>query len=318
MENRFFTFISMFEFRNGLVGGGLVALATLLFASKGIFIKLAYQYNVDSLSLLTLRLTISLPFFIGLLWYYGKQNEGFAKLKPLFWKVAIVGILGYHIASLFSFLGIQYITASMERVLLTSYPTMVLLISFFILRKRVSRNQVLALFLTYVGIIIAFASGLLDEAQDNFMLGGALILFCSFTYAIYLVSSGELIPKLGSQLFNAACMISACLSTIFHYLLVNGFSISEYPLEVYGYGSALAILGTVIPTIMFTEAIRLIGSGNTAIVTTIGPIFTIILAYIILGESLNLWQWVGTILVLFGVSQVVLHKNTDEKESFAK
>lgn len=206
------------------------------------------------------------------------------------------------------------ITASMERVLLTTYPTMVVLLSFFFLGKKILLRQVIALILTYSGIFIAFSQGILDPAQGNFQLGGSLVLLCALSYAIYMVYAGELIPLLGSQLFNATSLLAACISIFIHYLLSNSFIIQNYGTEVLWYGFILAIVSTVLPTMLFTEGIRRLGSNNAAIITSLGPICTIALAYLILGETMNQYQWLGTVLVIAGVTFVVLHKQTEHKK----
>jgi drug/metabolite transporter (DMT)-like permease len=206
------------------------------------------------------------------------------------------------LASIFDFWGLQYITAGLERVILYSYPTIVLLISALFLKKRVSRHQFTAVAICYIGIFIAVRFGSRDETSSNIVVGVVLIFLSSLTYAIYLVGSGELIPKLGVWKFTSIAMLVSTFCVIVHFgatLPIN--PLFCYPPEVYGYAVAMALFATVIPSFLISEGIKRVGATNAAVIGGVGPVSTIILASVFLGETFTLTQVVGTLCVIAGV-----------------
>ena len=203
------------------VGFILVFLSAFCFACKGILIKLAYQYHIDSISLLTLRMLFALPFYVGIALYVARQRathlESTVKLTLRQWlTLALLGITGYYFASFFNFLGLVYVTASLERILLFTYPTFVLLLNAFGYGRRVSRLQMLALLLTYAGILIAFVGNIDHTRQGNVALGAFWVILSGLVYAIYLVGSDRMIARIGPQRFTCYAMMAATVPTVLH------------------------------------------------------------------------------------------------------
>ncbi|NUN99989.1 MAG: DMT family transporter [Saprospiraceae bacterium] len=287
-----------------LIASLLVLLSAICFSGKAVLVKLAYQHHIDSVSLLTLRMIFSLPFFLLNAWI-GKERHkktgNYERLKYSDWlRIIALGLSGYYFASLLDFMGLQYITAGLERLILFLYPTMVLLLSSFFLRKAITRAQLVALLLTYGGVAMA----LLDRTQlggSNVPLGAALIFGSGLAYAIYMVGSTKWVVRLGAMRYTSSAMIAASMAIILHHGIVYQWHLWHYPAEVYWLVLAMAIFATVLPTLMVSEGIRIIGAGNTAIISSIGPVATIVMGYFFLGETFGGWQIPGTLLVMAGV-----------------
>ncbi|MEM6765393.1 MAG: DMT family transporter [Bacteroidota bacterium] len=292
-----------------LVGFGLALVGAFFFSSKAVFIKLAYQYEVDPVSLLTLRMLFALPFFVGTLFYQSYAEER----KRFKWKdwvaLGAFAIMGYYLASLMDFIGLQYLTASLERVLLFIYPTFVMLLSALFLRKRITSIQLVALAITYTGILIIFYEKLSISWDTLLIIGALWVVGAAITYAVYLVGSEYYMRRIGSVKFTALAMTIACSTVVFHYTAVNGsWEIFQFPLAVYIYVLMIAIFATVIPSFLISEAIARIGAGNVSIVSSIGPVSTMLLAYLLLGERYTFWQVVGTLIVIGGILLITLMK----------
>jgi drug/metabolite transporter (DMT)-like permease len=283
------------------IGAFLVFLAAFCFAMKGVLIKLAYQYSIDSISLLTLRMLFALPFYVGIALNLAKKSPPVQLTIRQWITLAMLGITGYYFASFFNFLGLVYITASLERILLFVYPTFVLLMNALGFGRRVTRLQLFALLLTYGGILLAFVGNIETTQQKDVLLGAFWVILSGVVYAIYLVGSDRMIARIGSQRFTCYAMIAATVPTVLHCIIENGLHLGGYPLPVYALGLSMGIFVTVIPTFMIAEGIKRVGSGNASIIASIGPIFTIILATTILHETISTEQIIGTLLVLTGV-----------------
>lgn len=295
-----------------IVGAVLVFLGAILFSTKAVLVKLAYRYEVDSISLLALRMLFSLPFFLLVAALSGrhKKKQGLS-LRPRDWRhILMLGVLGYYLASLLDFLGLQYITASLERLILFVYPTLVLLIGAVVYREPVSRRQLGALILTYLGITIAFSEGLSMNGGPNFILGAGMIFFGALAYAAYIVGSGRMLPRIGTLRFTSLAMTASAAAILIHHGIAYQWALFGFPPPVYGLAVLMALIATVIPSFMISEGIRNIGSGNASIIGSIGPISTIVLAYIFLGERLGWLQWAGTVLVIAGVLVITMQKRS--------
>ncbi|MEM8899855.1 MAG: DMT family transporter [Bacteroidota bacterium] len=295
--------------KNLLSGFGFALLGAVMFSSKAVFVKLAYQYEVDPISLLTLRMGFSLPFFLGTLFYQSMANEKLDFKWKDWMGFAAIAIMGYYLASLMDFTGIQYLSASLGRVILFIYPTFVILLSALFLKKRISPIQLAALAITYTGILIIFYEKLHLTWDSAFLIGAVWVLGSAVTYASYLVGSEFYLKRMGSVRFTAIAMTIAGLVVIAHYLLANGSaSIFRLPLEVYGIGFLIAIIATVLPSFLVSEAISRIGAGNVSIVSSIGPVSTMVLAYFVLAERFTIWQTVGTLVVIGGILLITMMK----------
>ncbi len=279
----------------------LVALGAIMFSAKAIVIKLAYtNFEVDDITLLTLRFGFALPFFAVIAaWRY--QEGLFKGISKKDWGIiAVLSMLGYYIAAWFDFMGLQYITAGLERIILFIYPTLVVLFSRLFLRKAISRKALIALGITYLGVFIIALDPHIFEAE-NVIKGGSMILVSAITYALYLVFGGEQINKYGSINFNSIAMLFSSVYVVLHFSAFSETPITSLPLSLYGYGIVLAIFCTVLPTFMVMEGIKLLGANLGSIVASIGPVSTIFLGYIFLKETFTIQELFGSALVIVGV-----------------
>lgn len=291
---------------SGYVAGGIIItiLGSICFSAKAIFVKLAYhETTVDAVSLLALRMIFSIPFFVGAAFVSSssKTNVKFTLKQWIY--IALIGCLGYYISSLLDFLGLQYISAGMERLILFMYPTLVVLMSALIFKEKISTKQWVALILTYAGLLIAFTGEVSMGASDdpNFYLGCFLVFACAITFASYIVGSGKLIPMVGAGKFNSYAMSFAGLGVLLHFFITSDKPLLNLDPMIYVFSFLMAIISTVIPSYLRSEGIKRIGPENVAIVTSIGPASTIIQANIFLGEPIFALQIVGTLLILAGV-----------------
>ena len=287
------------------IKGVLIALAgAICFSTKAIVVKLAYRdTSIDADSLLALRMIFSLPFFI-ISAYVSSSRDSNVKFTTRQWiQIALLGCLGYYISSLLDFLGLQFVTAGIERLILFIYPTIVLLMSAAFFKEKIKPIQWLALFMTYAGLSLAYFGELDFNSSKNpdFLLGSAFIFICAITYATYIVGSGRLIPLVGAAKFNSYAMSFASLGVLIHFFVTSKTPLFNLQQSVYLYSIVMAILSTVIPSYLVAESIKRIGSDNTAIIGSVGPISTILMAYFILQEPVFLFQLIGTALILSGV-----------------
>ncbi len=285
--------------------GILIALCgAVLFSTKAIFVKLAYRDTfVDALTLLALRMVFSIPFFVGAAAFSSRQTTNVKFTGKQWLYIAFIGCLGYYVSSLLDFIGLKFVSAGIERLILFIYPTLTLLMSSILFKAKIKPIQWMALIVTYFGLAIAFfgEADFSSPQNKNFLFGSVMIFICAFTYAGYIVGSGKLIPNVGASKFNSYAMSFASLGVLLHFFLFGDVSLVHLPTSVYSYSILMAIFATVIPSYIVTAAIKRIGAGNTAIVGSVGPVSTILLAYLFLGEPITFWQLVGTAMILVGV-----------------
>lgn len=293
--------------RNFIYGVSIGILGIILFSSKAVIVKLMYNYKVDFLDALLLRMLFSFPIYLIIAYLYrNKENPVSTTTRDYFWIISF-GFVGYYLASLFDFIGLTYIKASLERIILFLYPTIVLLLNRFFLKTKISTKQMLAIGVTYVGIIIAFGQEVQFSGVNTY-IGGAFILLSAFTYASYLVGSGWLIPKFGVVKFTAYVMLVSCICVFIHYAIAGSFDLFNFPWQVYLLGFFIAVFATVIPSFLVSESIKHISSSNFAIIAAIGPISTIILAVLFLNEKLSLLQYFGALIVISGIVLINVKK----------
>lgn len=294
--------------KNALLKGFLISFTgAILFSTKAIIIKKAFHStSADPLSLLMLRMLFSLPFYLAAA-FWGSSRQGYVKISRRQWLwIAVLGLLGYYLSSFFDFVGLQYISAGLERLILFIYPSLAVLINAYLFKQRISRAQRWALLLTYTGIGIAYFGELkADTGNPHFYWGSFLIFLCAITYAFYLSGTGRMIPVLGAARFTTWSMLVATGAVLLHFLVrgvVSGhLSFSVFSNGLWVYAVLLALLATVIPSFMLSEGMKRIGPNNAAIVTSIGPVSTILQAHFILGDTIFAEQVVGTLLVIAGV-----------------
>lgn len=288
-------------------GSIFVFISAVCFSAKAIMVKLAYVYHVDPLSLLFLRMLFSLPFFVIIPFLFTKNQPVDRPKTADYIKLVVLGILGYYASSILDFMGLQYITAGLERLILFIYPTLVVVLLFLFFKKPIGKREMIALVLTYMGILLVFLNDSLVEQKDSLL--GALFIFASaFTYATYLIGSDKLIPKFGSVRFTAIAMIVSTMSVLTHYAIASPTSILSFSKEVYYFGVALAVFSTVIPTFLLSAGIKVIGAGRASIIASVGPVATIVMGYVFLNEKVTVSEMIGTALVLGGVLLVSVKK----------
>jgi drug/metabolite transporter (DMT)-like permease len=284
--------------------GLILALAgAILFSTKAIIVKRAFlAVKVDALTLLTIRMIFSLPFYLATAYMISSKNSNIKLTIRQWWIVLFLGLFGYYLSSLFDFIGLQYISAGLERLILFLYPTFAVLINALVYHQRIERNQIIALVLTYAGIGLAFMGELqIDAGNEHFLWGSFLIFLCSITFAIYLVGSGRIISEVGSSKFTAYAMLAATTGVLTHFIIRGQWEAIQQSSSLWWYGILLAIAATVIPSFLTSGAIKRIGSSNAAIISSIGPVSTILQAHYFLGEMIFREQLIGTVLVLAGV-----------------
>ncbi len=282
------------------LGIAIGVLGVVLFSSKAVMVKLAYNYGVNPISILLLRMLFAFPFYVVILFVNQKKQGKIALSRKTYLWLVFFGFVGYYLASYFDFVGLRYIKASLERIILFLYPTMVLLLNKLFLKQQITKVQALAIVLTYFGVVVSFW----DELQisgTNSIIGGAFIILSALTYASYLVGSGWLIPKFGVVRFTAYAMLISCVCVFIHYSFITTTNLLDLPWQVYILGALIAIFATVIPSFLVSTSIQMISSSNFAIVAGVGPISTIILASLFLGERLTFLQFIGAIIVSVGI-----------------
>lgn len=287
-------------------GLALAAAGTVCFSAKAVFVKLMYRHGGDAVSVLGLRMAFALPLFLALAWWVDRQDK--PKLSGKDWaQIVFLGAIGYYLSSYLDFLGLQYITAGLERVILYLNPTLVLVISLVWLRKPVQPLQWAALVLAYAGVMVVFWHDLKVEG-GNLPLGSALVFGSAFTYAIYLVMVGEVVQRVGTLRLTAYASLVACVLCIGQALITNPRGMFIQSTEVYGLSLINASLCTFFPVLFVMMAIQRVGSTVTAQTGMLGPVSTIALAAWLLGEPITATQVAGTALVLAGVSLLSFRK----------
>ncbi|MGB4811879.1 MAG: DMT family transporter [Methylophilaceae bacterium] len=298
--------------RYALIGAALVFIAAVTVSSKAIMVKLAYAYPVDASTLIALRMAFSVPFFIGLaVWARASASTPKLTRKDAY-LIAVMGVLGGYGPMWFDFAGLAYVTAGLERIILYIYPTIVVVMGAVLFKQKISKAAYYALGITYIGVIIAVGHDVFSLKSDasGTLLGVMLVTISAFAYAAYLVASGRLIPRVGAAAFTAYTMLVAAVTSLVHYASTSHqVTIFNLPKSVYIIGLLMAIFATVLPAILLNLGIQRIGSSKAALISSVGPVSTILLAYVYLGENITLLQIIGTGLVLVGVLIVSLSKH---------
>lgn len=280
-----------------LAGAGSVA-----FSGKAIIVKLAYRYGVDAVTLIMYRMLFALPLFLALAWWATYRRGAQAALTRQDWLGVLgLGFTGYYLASFLDFWGLQYISASLERLILYLNPTLVLVLGWVFYRRRISPLQALAMAVSYAGVLLVFGHEA-DFAGPNAVLGAALVFGSAISYAVYLVYSGELVKRLGSMRLVGLATSVACVLCLLQFVLLRPLSAATTVApEVIGLSLLNATLCTFAPVIMVMMAIERVGAGLAAQTGMIGPMSTIALGVLLLDEPFNAWIVAGTVLVVSGV-----------------
>lgn len=292
----------------------LAIVAAVCFAGKAVLIRMAYAAApVDAVTLLALRMGFSLPICLLLLWWQARDGKQAPLTKHEWVTMLWLGFLGYYLASLLDFWGLEYISAALERILLFTYPTLVVLITAAVYGKAIRQRELMALLLTVAGTIVSFANDLrLTSSPSALYKGAALVLTSALTYAVFLIGSGRNVGRIGSLRFSALNISIASGFLLGQFFLTRPASSLILPAKIYWLGLALAWFSTGLPIFLTAEAIRRSGASRVSIAASIGPIITIWLGHIFLGEPVTIMQMAGAALVLGGVGLITMAGSSAE------
>ena len=275
------------------------------FSLRPILIKLAYGYVVDPITLLALRMIFSLPFFLAAAAWVGRDGKRAPLARRDVWSIVFLGFVGYYFSSFADFLGLQYISAGLGRLILFMYPTLVVLLSMAFLHRRPTAREVVALGVTYSGVALVMANAA-QGANRDLVLGAELCFASAAGYAVYLVAGSPVVQRIGSLRFTAYAMSVASAFCILQFLLLRPLSALAMPGQVYGLAIAMALLSTVLPVFITSEALKRIGASQVALFGALGPVTTLFFGWLGLDEIMTPVQLAGAALVLAGVVLVTL------------
>jgi drug/metabolite transporter (DMT)-like permease len=287
------------------IGVAMAIAGVVCFSLRPVLIKLAYGYVVDPITLLALRMIFSLPFFLAAAAWVGRDAARAPIARRDAWAILVLGFVGYYFASFVDFLGLQYISAGLGRLILFVYPTLVVILSAAFLHKRPSARELVALGVTYAGIALVMANAA-KGANRDLALGAALCFASAAGYAVYLVASSQVVQRVGSMRFTAYAMSVASGFCIAQFLLLRPLSALSMPGQVYALAVAMALLATVLPVFITSEALRRIGANQVALFGALGPVTTLFFGWMGLDEVMTPVQLAGAALVLAGVALVTL------------
>lgn len=283
--------------RTFATGLALAIAGSVLFSAKAIVVKLAYRHGVDPTTLIALRMAFSVPFF-ALAYVITARGTPLARADHA--RLILIGLLGYYAASYLDFLGLQYISAALERLILYLNPTLVLLMSVLVLGKKFAQRDWLALGVAYAGIVLALWHDVQAEGAQV-PLGATLVFASAVCYAAYLVIAGEMVRRIGAIRLTSYAMVVSTVAVFAQFLLLKPWSALLQPAPVYWLSLINAVLCTVLPVFATMLAVERIGAGRASLAAMIGPVATIALAFVFLDESVSFWQIGGTLLVLLGI-----------------
>jgi len=277
----------------------IAVLGAILFSAKAILAKLMYRHGVDAMMVMALRMIMSVPFFFLIGWWQAR------KLPPLSWpdrgRIVILGLIGYYLSSYLDFLGLQYISAALERLILYLTPSFVLLLSVVFLKRSISRRQLVSLAIAYAGIVLVLSHDL-EIAGSNVWLGTVLITASAIFYAIYLIASGEAVKRVGALRLVAYAMCVSTVPSVLQFLLLRpAETLLTQPWPVYWLSLLNAVMCTVLPVSMTMVAVARIGAPLASQAGLIGPVSTLLLGFWLLGEPITAWQLAGGALVMVGM-----------------
>jgi drug/metabolite transporter (DMT)-like permease len=281
------------------LSGVLLALAgAMAFSGKAIIVKLAYRYGVDAVTVIMYRMLFALPIFLVMSWWAGRGKPALTRADWV--GVLGLGLTGYYLASFLDFLGLQYVTASLERLILYLNPTLVLLLGWLLYRKPWKRVQWLGMAISYAGVLLVFGQEVRLEGS-NVALGTALVFLSAVSYAIYLVYSGQLVQRLGSLRLVGLATSVACVLCIVQFLVVHPLSAAHVAPQVIWLSVLNAVACTAVPVLLVMMAIERVGASVTAQTGMVGPMSTILMGVWLLGEPFTAWVAAGSALVIAGI-----------------
>ena len=283
-------------------------IGVLAFSFRPILIKLSYAaHPVSPVTLLFLRMTLSLPFFLAIGWWLRHQEPRLTRRDWL--GVMALGFLGYYAASFLDFIGLQWVGAGVGRLILYLFPTLVVLLSFLFLRKKPGPRDLAALVLSYAGIALVLSNQIGTTPESRFFMFGVLLIFASaLCYAVYLVAGSQMVKRVGSMRFTAYSTVIATVPAVIQFFIVESTASLDLPGAVWAYAIVLATVSTVLPLFLQAEALNRIGANHFALIGAVGPVSVAVTSALGLDEPFTAMQALGGALVIFGVLLVSLKK----------
>ena len=282
-----------------LIGTWYVLFSAVLFSTKSVFVKMAYQYAIDATVLLSLRMVFALPFFLVMLYLAPPIRHTLTSKDYVgLW---LAGVVGYYGASILDFWGMEFISASLERLILFMYPTLTVFLAALFFKTKISKQTWLAIVISYIGMILVFV-GNQHEESTHLVLGSSLVFLGALAYAGYLVGSGHLISRFGAARFTSLALVIATLCCFVHFLMSHSLTkLTQLPSQVWLLSAVLGFFCTFLPATLLTQGIRRIGAPQAALISGVSPVITLALGAWLLNDKLTLWQFCGAGLILLGV-----------------
>jgi drug/metabolite transporter (DMT)-like permease len=293
--------------RSAFVAGLAIAIGgAVLFSTKAVVAKLLYRYHIDAVTLIAFRMLFSLPVFAGVaLWKMRTE----APLSPADrWRLVGLGLVGYYLSSYLDFLGLQFISVGLERLILFLTPTFVLVITATFFKRRIGAAEWGALGLSYCGIVLVFLHDLSGGQAGNTALGALFVLGSAVCYAVYLLGTGEMVRRIGSLRLVAYAMCVSSVACLAQFFILRPVELLVQPLPVYGLSLVNGVFCTILPVFMTMAAVGRIGAATASQAGMIGPVSTLFLGFLVLGEPVTTVQLAGTGLVLAGIALLSLKK----------
>ncbi|RFB65711.1 MULTISPECIES: DMT family transporter [unclassified Herbaspirillum] len=281
-----------------LAGLLLAVVGAIFFSAKAIVAKLMYRYHVDAVMVISLRMMFSLPMFAVLAIWQARNSPPLAGRD--YARIVFLGLIGYYLSSFLDFLGLQYISAGLERLILFLTPSFVLLISFTFYKRKVGLIEWGALLVSYLGTALVLQHDI-NTGGNNVVLGSVLVLGAAISYALYLIFSGELVRRVGAMRLVAYAMCVSSVACIIQFFVLRPASALVQPVEVYQLSLINAVFCTVLPVCLTMVAVSRIGAPSAAQAGLVGPVSTLFLGAMLLDEPITAIQLTGTALVLSGI-----------------
>ena len=287
------------------IGVGMAIFGTFLFALKSIIIKLAYAAGANADILLAQRMLLAVPFYAAMLvWLYRNDNVKEKPSTPLIIKILALGFLGYYLASYLDLKGLEYISAQLERLTLFTYPAIIAVLAWLFLGEQMTWRIVFALVMCYLGIFVMYSQEKELLAGADVETGVLLVMGSALSFSLYVLFAKPVMQRIGSRAFTSIAMIGSTGFVLIHFGVLHSWGELQTSWLIWGYALLLAFVSTVIPSFLVSEAIVRIGATRTTILGSIGPVFTMILAIVLLSEPSSWWHVAGMVLVVAGVFAV--------------
>ncbi|WP_324187575.1 DMT family transporter [Thiomicrorhabdus heinhorstiae] len=282
-----------------MIGFMLAVFGTALFSLKSIFIKFLYAEGLNTDSVITLRMAISLPIYLGIFIWLQKRSDdrSYRSFLPM---IAFLGFIGYFLSSWLDLKGLEMISAQLERLTLFTYPIMVAILGAIFFKTPLSRAVIWSLLMTYSGLMLVFVEELNFSGEDT-VFGTLMVFLAALSFSFYVLFGKQVISKIGSQMFTSLAMSISSVFVLLYFGLFHDFSQLDVSSKAWFWLVMLAVFSTVVPSYMIAEAIHKIGPAQTGIIGSLGPVMTMGMAVWLLHEPFTSYHLAGLLLVVFGV-----------------